>query len=154
MKVAPLKNQLFHNKVIHPVTTLKASNQDGKGKSIKVKKSTTPQMFLYLSPKKRTKGTLLLHYLENSEAIKWNKNGELMYKGKVIPKSNIMELITHAVQNDKSQPIGMKTFYKYLSKINIPLKLISNKQGLYIMKQLSTHQDNMWRPPGRLNKRH
>ena len=40
-----------------------------------------------------------------------------------------MELITHAVQNDKSQPIGMKTFYKYLSKINILSKLISSKQG-------------------------
>ena len=92
-------------------------------------------MFPYLSLKKKSKGSLLLHYLENSEDMKWNKDGELIYKGKVIPNSNIMELITHAVQNDKSQPIGIKTFYKYLSKINISSKLISSKQGRYIMKK-------------------
>ena len=145
VKAPPLKNQLLHRKVIHPVNTLKVKNQEGKGK---VSKSITPRMFLYLSPKKRSKGSLLLHYLENSEDMKWNKDGELIYKGKVIPNSNIMELITHAVQNDKSQPIGMKNFYKYLSKINIPSKLISSKQGRHIMKKISTSQDNMWRPPG------
>ena len=54
-----------------------------------------------------------------------------MYKGKVIPKSNVIELITHAIQNDKSKPNGMKTFYKILAKAkaNIPIKLIMNKEG-------------------------
>ena len=96
-------------------------------------------MFLYLSPKKRSKGSLLLHYLEKSENIKWKKSGELMYKGKVIPKSNVIELITHAIQNDKSKPNGMKTFYKILAKANIPTKLIMNKEGRHIMKK-TLHQ--------------
>ena len=53
---------------------------------------------------------MLLYYLENGENLKWNKDGELVYKGKVIPNSNIMELVTHAIQHDKSKPIGMKIF--------------------------------------------
>ena len=150
VKAAPQKSQAFQRKVIHPVNTLKVNNQEGTGKA---KKAMTSRMFLYLSPKKRNKGNLLLHYLENSEDIKWNKNGELIYRGKIIPDSNVIELITHAIENDKSHPIGMKTFYKYLSKINIPTKIISNKQGCYIMKKTSTQYDDLWRPPGQLNKR-
>ena len=83
-------------------------------------------MFLYLSPKKRSKGSLLLHYLEN---IQWKKNGEVVYKQKVIPNSNIITLITHAIQNNKSKPVGMKSFYKILAKANIPSKLILNRDG-------------------------
>ena len=39
----------------------------------------------------------------------------------MIPNSNVIELITHAIQNDKSNLIGMKTFYKILAKANIPI---------------------------------
>ena len=81
------------------------------------------------------------------------KSGELMYKGKVIPKSNVIELITHAIQNDKSKPNGMKSFYKILAKANIPTKLIMNKEGRHIMKKTLDQKNHIWRPPGRLNKR-
>ena len=43
-----------------------SEDQQGLGK---IEKSNPSQMFLYLSPKKRSKGSLLLHYLENSENI-------------------------------------------------------------------------------------
>ena len=90
----------------------------------KIEKLNPTQMFLYLSLKKRSKGSLLLHYLENSENIQWKKNGEVVYKQKVMPNSNIITLITHAIQNNKSKPVGMKSFYKILAKANIPSKLI------------------------------
>ena len=47
----------------------------------------------------------------------------------------------------------MKTFYKILAKANIPIKLIMNKEGRYIMKKTLDEKNNIWRPPGRLNKR-
>ena len=105
------------------------------------------------SPKKRSKGSLLLHYLENSENIQWKENGEVVYKQKVIPNSNIITLITHAIQNNKSKPVGMKSFYKILAKANIPSKLILNRDGRHIMKKTLDERSNIWRPPGRLNKR-
>ena len=150
VKTVPLMNPQVHPKAISQMTTLKVKNQQGLGK---IEKSNPSQMFLYLSPKKRSKGSLLLHYLENSENIEWKKSGELMYKGKVIPKSNVIKLITHAIQNDKSKPNGMKTFYKILAKANIPTKLIMNKEGRHIMKKTLDQKNDIWRPPGRLNKR-
>ena len=120
VETAPLMNPQVQRKVI---SQLKVNNQEGSGK---IEKLNPTQMFLYLSPKKRSKGSLLLHYLENSENIQWKKNGEVVYKQKVIPNSNIITLITHAIQNNKSKPVGMKSFYKILAKANIPSKLISN----------------------------
>ena len=128
VKTTPLMNLQVHRKVI---SQLKVNNQEGSGK---IEKLNSTQMFLYLSPKKRSKGSLLLHYLENSENIQWKKNGEV-YKQKVIPNSNIITLITHAIQKNKSKPVGMKSFYKILAKANIPSKLISNREGRHIMKK-------------------
>ena len=146
-ETAPLMNLQVHRKVI---SQLKVKNQEGSGK---IEKLNPTQMFLYLSLKKRSKGSLLLHYLENSENIQWKKNGEVVYKQKVIPNSNIITLITHAIQNNKSKPVGMKSFYKILAKANIRSKLILNRDGQYIMKKPLDERSNTWRPPGRLNKR-
>ena len=60
---------------------------------------------------------------------------------------------THAIQNNKSKPVGMKSFYKILAKANIPSKLILNKDGQHIMKKTLDERSNTWRPPGQLNKR-
>ena len=45
------------------------------------------------------------------------KNGEVVYKQKVIRNSNIITLITHAIQNNKSKPVGMKSFTKFWQKL-------------------------------------
>ena len=44
-----------------------------KGMGEKKKKSMKSQIFLYLSPKKRSKGLLLLRHLENNENLSWIK---------------------------------------------------------------------------------
>ena len=67
VETAPLMNPQVHRKVI---SQLKVNNQEGSGR---IEKLNPTQMFLYLSPKKRSKGSLLLHYLENSENIQWKK---------------------------------------------------------------------------------
>ena len=139
-ETAPLMNLQVHRKVN---SQLKVNNQEGSGKIEK----------LNPTPKKRSKGSLLLHYLENSENIQWKNNGEVVYKQKVIPNSNIITLITHAIQNNKSKPVGMKSFYKILAKAYIPCKLISNRDSQHIMKKTLDERSNTWRPPGRLNKR-
>ena len=67
VETAPLMKLQVHRKVI---SQLKVNNQEGSGK---IEKLNPTQMFFYLSPKKRSKGSLLLHYLENSENIQWKK---------------------------------------------------------------------------------
>ena len=73
---------------------------------------------------------------------------KLFKKEKLLHDSNIVELITHAVQNVSSIPVGMKYFYTTLKKKNIPEKYISNKKGRKIMNKSFTHESSSWRPPG------
>ena len=73
-------------------------------------------------------------------------------KGKKLKESNIIELITHAVDNTSSEPVGMKYFYKTLKKNNVPERYISNKIGTQIMNKSLRDETSTWRPPGRLKK--
>ena len=64
-----------------------------------------------------------------------NEKGEIIYKGKKISKSDILTLINHAIHNSKSEPVGMKIFYKVLGNSNVPHLLISNEKGKEIIKK-------------------
>ena len=114
----------------------------GEEKYLKIKK------IVKLIPNKhKSKAILLLKYIRKNN-IKWGSNGEVIYKGQNIKKSNISTLILHAITKTKDKPHGLKIFYKALSKINIPSFLIINKIGKRMLtkKTESFH----WRPPGRL----
>lgn len=148
VKAVHQKSPTVHRKnTILPVEKVKNQKGSGKMKSLK-----TSQMFHFLSPKKRIKANNLAYYLEKDDSVKWNDDGELIYNGKFIPDSNIIQLINHALNNNKSKPEGMSTFYKILSKNNVPMKLISNNIGKQIMKKSLVKNKSSWRPPGRLNK--
>ena len=79
-------------------------------------------------------------------------DGEIIKDGKTLHDTNIVELITHAVQNVSSSPTGMKYFYQMLKKRNIPEKYIYNKNGRKIMNKSFLDETLSWRPPGHLNK--
>ena len=133
--------------ILPPVKIVK--NQKSLGKSTT---SKTTKMFPFLSLKNRHKASNLFHYLDRKKIIKWNNNGEIVYKGHVIKNSNIIQLIKHAIQNESSKPAGMNFFYKRLVMSNIPHKLISNKLGLNIMNKSLQQDKYVWRPPGYVNK--
>ena len=79
------------------------------------------------------------------------KGVKLYIKEKKNPKSDILTLINHAIHNSKSEPVGMKIFYKVLGNSNVPHLLISNEQGKEIIKKMKEKKELMWRPPGRMN---
>ena len=143
VKTHPLKDRSFQKKAISQV-----KNQRGQGIQ---KKIIIPQKFHQLSLIKKNKGVELLKLLRKNDNIKLNKKGEICYKGKLFKKSNVYDLINHAIHTNKSHPTHMKNFYKILAKILIPNKLIKNKQGRNIMNKEIHHIDTRWRPPGRLN---
>ena len=109
-----------------------------------------PQKFPQLSLIKKNKGLELLKLLRKNDNIKFNKKGEICYKGKLLKRSNVYDLINHAIHTNRSHPVHMKNFYKILAKIVIPNKLIKNKEGRNIMNKEIHDIDNRWRPPGRL----
>ena len=109
-----------------------------------------PQKFHQLSLTKSKKGLELLKILRKNANIKMNRKGEICYKGKLLKKSHVYELINHAIHTHKNPPMYMRTFYKILAKIMIPNKLIRNKEGKNIMNKEIIDKDSGWRPPGRL----
>ena len=143
VKTLPLKDQSFQKKAISQV-----KNQQGQGIQ---KKIIIPPKFPQLSLIKKNKEVELLKLLRKNDNIKLNKKGEICYKGKLLKKSNVYDLINHAIHTNKSHPTHMKNFYKILAKILIPNKLIKNKEGSKIMNKEIHHIDTRWRPPGCLN---
>ena len=142
VKTVPLKDQSIQKKAIYQV-----KNQQGQGI---LKKIIIPQKSHQLSLTKSEKGLELLKILRKNVNIKINKKGEICYKGKLLKKSNVYELINHAIHTNKNPPIHMKSFYKILAKSVIPNKFIRNKEGRNIMNKEIHDIDTRWRPPGRL----
>lgn len=145
MNVSPHPHQKTHTSQMKRV-----KNQEGLGRGVFQKET---QMFQFLILKKRVKAVKLFKYLFYNKIFELNEDGEIIKKGKTIHGSNIVELITHAVQNVSSIPVGMKYFYTMLKKKNIPEKYIVNKKGRKIMNKSFTDESSSWRPPGRLNKK-
>ena len=147
VKTVPLPNQLPQMKAQvknHlPQMKVRGKNQLGQGT---VTTSSNHQIFHRSSLKKKNKRLSLLYYLKKNRNIKWNKKGEIVYKGKLFPESNIKHLVNHAIHNNNSRPHGIKTFYKILAKSNIPKKLISNKEGRHLMEKVLHERDTDWRP--------
>ena len=65
-------------------------------------------------------------------------------------RSNIYDLINHAIQPSKNKPVHLRSFYKILAKIVVPNKLIKNKDR-HIMNKEIYDIDTRWKPPGHLN---
>ena len=72
-----------------------------------------------------------------NDNIKFNKKGEICYKGKLLKRSNVYDLNNHAIHTNRSHPVHMKNFYKILAKIVIPN-----------MNKAIHDIDTRWRPPG------
>ena len=102
--------------------------------------------------KKEYINLLILFLNNNKKSIKWNSKGEFYYKNKKVLNSNIGRLIKHAVNDLKTQPIGMVKFYKMLAALGVPQYLILNKKGKAIIDSYLKEKKYSWRPPGNLTK--
>lgn len=84
--------------------------------------------------------------------MSWDSKGTFKYRNKLIPKSNILHLVTHALLKDvKDKPPGMKLFYEGLSEVNIPEYLVANKMGKLIIEGRGDELSR--RPPAQLVKK-
>ena len=66
--------------------------------------------------------------------MSWDDQNQFKYKNEVIPNSNIVHLVLHALlKGIKDRPPGMNLFYKGLSDANVPEYLIANELGKLII---------------------
>ena len=116
------------------------------------KKKNAISMINHLPKKYRAKAFSLFRYILRNYNMSWDNKGTFKYRNKIIPKSNIFHLVTHALlKNIKDKPPGMKLFDEALSDVNVPEYLIANKMGKLI---IAGRGDKLtWRPPGELDKK-
>ncbi len=77
------------------------------------------------------KAKSLLQHIKTTGQIKWNKRGEVIIKGKMIPNSHIFDLIRDAMKEYQSfKPTGKQEFYAALYDSNVPTSLLHNSKRL------------------------
>lgn len=104
-------------------------------------------------PKKyRSKAFSLLRYISRNYNMKWDEKGVFKYKNKLIPNSNILHLVLHALIKINRKPPGMREFYEGLKDVNVPTHLVKNEIGLKILTGMNNNNNN-WGPPKDIKKR-
>ncbi|GIY75228.1 hypothetical protein CDAR_566841 [Caerostris darwini] len=66
---------------------------------------------------------------EKPSILSWTPDGEIIYKGKHLPRTNIVKLVADLLRNRKQSPAGSKEFHLVLKEINVPANYIMNKKN-------------------------
>ncbi len=70
---------------------------------------------------------LLGHIKSNRNIIDWNKKGEIITDGKVIPGTHLVDLVNDALRKRKNfNPSGWREFNSALAALNTPQDLVGN----------------------------
>ena len=80
-------------------------------------------------PTMKTRARQLVKKLkENKDLITWDDKALLVYEGKPIPGSNVVDLVNDALRHRKNfNPHGWRLFAKALSDVNIPEGIVRNE---------------------------
>ncbi|GIX81311.1 uncharacterized protein CDAR_251131 [Caerostris darwini] len=65
---------------------------------------------------------------EKPSVLSWTPDGEIVYKGKHLHRTNIVKLVVDLLRNRKQSPAGSKEFHLALKEMNVPASYIMNKK--------------------------
>ena len=73
------------------------------------------------------KAKLFIDKIKSRSDMRWNDKGELVYKRKVVPGSNIVDLVNDTMRKRKHfEPTGWEVFATGLKEANVPQELVGN----------------------------
>ena len=76
---------------------------------------------------------------ENKEFVRWNDQGQMIFKGRTIPGTNIVDLVNDTLRQRKNfNPPGWELFSKALGNLNVPESIVRNAKRLKIVKEYKT----------------
>ena len=94
----------------------------------------------------RHKAKELLKYIKQTgpNILSWKHNGEIMFHGKPVARSNIIDLVRNLMaKTPKSYSVyGQNEFESVLRELNVPLSLINNPKIRKNIQSLSMDDDN------------
>jgi len=85
--------------------------------------SSIPKMY-------RRKADAFVKYLQSDKDVSWDNKGQLLIKGKVIPKSHIVDLMHDALRLRKKvkRAKGWRELSHHLKKQNAPREILGNEE--------------------------
>lgn len=88
------------------------------------------------------KARLLLNMVKQHPNMAWNDQGELVYDGKPVHGSHIIDLVNDVLRQRKGHnPRGWEQFSRGLRDVNVPQEVIGNKyRWSWIQKQHDTEE--------------
>ena len=82
----------------------------------------------------RTKAKMLIQHIQrHPQILSWDDKGRIKYRGKVVPDSNVVDLIGDAIRPvDRKgfKPLGLEAFGRGLLEINAPRDYVRNPKYL------------------------
>lgn len=70
----------------------------------------------------------IFKFLNHQHLLQWSSEGELIYKDKLYPKTNIVLLVNDLLRNRKKAPLGRNVFLNALNEAKFPKHLDVNKK--------------------------
>ena len=99
----------------------------------------------------KNKATLLMdHVLQQQEDAGWgwNTRGELIYNGRTVNGSNVIDLMYDVLKDRKTaKPIGWQYFLHVLRNANVPESLVMNKDRRELLQQIKLDGNGATKSP-------
>ena len=80
-----------------------------------------------------------MDHLKKSKVVNWNAQGQVSYRGRSIPNSNIVDLVSNTMRMKSRktlpQPAGMVEFAQALKESNTPNEYVQNPDVIKAMQK-------------------
>lgn len=90
---------------------------------------TTKALLHSIPETQRPRAKRLINLILANNTLTWGSSGEIKYNDKIIPKSNIVDLLSAATKTTKLRRLkmpGLAEFISFLKKINVPKYFLGN----------------------------
>ena len=80
-----------------------------------------------------------MDHLTKRKVLKWNAQGQVSYRGREIPHSNIVDLVSETMKLKSRKhhppPAGLAQFAQALKEVNTPQEYVQNPDGMKAMQK-------------------
>ena len=123
-------NVASNNGVSHPVSNSNPSDD------------TEREIYDSVPKSMQRKAKLLIDKIKSRSDMRWNDKGELVYKRKVVPGSNIVDLVNDTMRKRKHfEPTGWEVLATGLKEANVPQELVGNSRQWDYMKKAQAAEE-------------
>ena len=97
----------------------------------------------YVPKAYKSKAQRLLKRLKTHPNLSWNQRGEITWDGRVIPKTNLVDLVNDVLRKRKlfSPATGWETFAAALRDVNVPREIVGNPDRWRYITQTPKQSD-------------